>query len=95
MVLLFFGITYSHTSRSCTILIPSLQKFIVDNEQYTFTVQQEDKMVQDCYYQCSDLLAEIGGVRKKLFFTQELTGEDRSRIKENSRQAEEKFRNHK
>jgi hypothetical protein len=66
----------------------------VDNEQYTFTVQQE-KIVQDCYYQCSDMLAEIGGVKEKLLFTQELTGEDRSRIKESSRQAEEKFRNHK
>lgn len=67
----------------------------MDNEQYNFSVVQQEeeekglqRMVQDCYYQSGDLFAEIGDVKKKLLFTQELTGEDRNRIKHATTQAE-------
>lgn len=56
--------------------------------------QQDDKIVQDCYYQTGEIFAEIGEVKRKLRFKQELTGEDRAKIKESSQKAEAELRKH-
>jgi hypothetical protein len=103
LILLFHSLILSfcfmfHVScfiHSHMILMSSLfQKLIIDGKVYVFRTSEEDKP-PDCFLQAGDTLTEIGAIRKKVLFSQELRKEDRKRIKSSASQAESERKRHK
>jgi hypothetical protein len=69
-------------------------KLTVDGKVYLFRANPEDKP-HDCYCQEGDSFTEIGIVKRKIFFNQDLRQEDRKRIKSSASQAETERKKHK